>query len=395
MASVFISYSQDSDAHKARVSAFVQRLKSDGLDVAFDQDVPPGGPPEDWNVWSEGQVTAGGKVLMVFTERYYARYLSKEAPGVGCGATFEARIIRQILIQASFINNRFRVVLLSSADDQYVPYELRAFQRYNIESPTSYQELLAWVKDEPVAISSPSIPAPAPVVWPALTAPYEWSIADRQNIFSVLVEMLNGQSRQRYLLLSAGGNVGKTWTLGEMNAYAQHHSIASAYIDLKGCAELHVIFDSLRSALGPAILRRLDGAHGTAQTSCLIEDLRRQTKPVLLIFDTYEQATDEVRRLLESLVLLRLADAPAVVVVIAGREVPDHNKYLWRNVAQHLPLGPIDEPSHWREYVRRRWQCDLPPGWVEGLIAGGISAPGTIHPCLENMVALHRPAAGA
>lgn len=394
MGYVFISYSQDSDAHKDRVTKLVERLRNDGVNVTFDRDMLPGGPAEGWSVWSIAQVKAGGKVLIVCTERYCARYEGTETPGVGCGATCEARAIHQILYDASYINDRFRAVLFSSSDEQHVPGELRDYHRYRVDNPASYNELVAWLKGEPAAVSNTVLASRAGIVWPALTTQYEWNIADRRDIFSALVQMLSG-GRQRYLLLKGDSNVGKTWTLGEMDLYAQRHGIHCTLIDLKGCRTLEEIIGSLGSAFGSEILRRLHNTHGNGQTNSLIEDLQCQTSPVLLIFDTYEQATPEVRRWIEGQVLLRLVHAPAVVVVIAGKEVPDHLKYTWRSVAQYLQLGPIPDPSHWREYVERRYQFQAPEGSIEILTRATRGDPGLLSCLLENLVTSLRMGAGA
>ena len=56
-ARVFVSYSHDSDAHKARVRAFVARLRGEGHSVVYDEDVAKvGGPDEGWPRWCERQI---------------------------------------------------------------------------------------------------------------------------------------------------------------------------------------------------------------------------------------------------------------------------------------------------------------------------------------------------
>ena len=53
---VFISYSHDSDAHRARVKKLAERLRNDRVSVILDSDCLPGGPSEGWPAWSEAQV---------------------------------------------------------------------------------------------------------------------------------------------------------------------------------------------------------------------------------------------------------------------------------------------------------------------------------------------------
>jgi hypothetical protein len=53
MPRVFISYSHDSDEHKAKVRAFAKRLRGDAIDLVLDEDKEPGGPDEGWPAWCE------------------------------------------------------------------------------------------------------------------------------------------------------------------------------------------------------------------------------------------------------------------------------------------------------------------------------------------------------
>src|ERR1035438_8343083 len=112
MAKVFISYSHDSENHESRVRCLADLLRNDyHLDVALDQYVLPGGPAEGWPHWSEVQVRQADYVLLACTETYCRRYEARETPGIGVGAGCEARLIHQLLYNASGINHKFRVIL--------------------------------------------------------------------------------------------------------------------------------------------------------------------------------------------------------------------------------------------------------------------------------------------
>jgi hypothetical protein len=57
MPKVFVSYSHDSDVHKARVKDFVSRLRSQDIRVVCDEDIAKiGGPDEGWPRWCERQI---------------------------------------------------------------------------------------------------------------------------------------------------------------------------------------------------------------------------------------------------------------------------------------------------------------------------------------------------
>ena len=60
---VFISYSHDNDAHKARVLTLADGLRNKGLAVMIDRYVPF--PKEGWPFWCEKQIDEADFVLMV------------------------------------------------------------------------------------------------------------------------------------------------------------------------------------------------------------------------------------------------------------------------------------------------------------------------------------------
>lgn len=71
MPRVFISYSQDSGAHRAKVRALADRLVGDGVDCVLDQYEPH--PKEPWPRWMERQVEDADFVLVVCTETHFRR----------------------------------------------------------------------------------------------------------------------------------------------------------------------------------------------------------------------------------------------------------------------------------------------------------------------------------
>lgn len=52
---VFISYSHDSDAHRAKVLALSERLRKDGIETILDQYVN-GSPPGGWPRWTREEL---------------------------------------------------------------------------------------------------------------------------------------------------------------------------------------------------------------------------------------------------------------------------------------------------------------------------------------------------
>jgi hypothetical protein len=371
--SVFVSYSHDNEG---RVIELVGRLRADRVQVVFDRDMLPAGPNEGWLDWSVAQVRAADKILIVCSERYCARYEGREDPGVGCGAVLEGRAIKQILYDASSVNPDYRVVVLSEADGAYVPLLLKAYHHFKVYNEGDYKGLLSWL-----GVSASAIPAaPRP---PATS--YEWKIADRIDILHAFEKAVTGQSQQRILLVSGPSNNGKTVLMGELLTYAQHHGVHSALIDLKGGEPLDSVFESLRGDLGSEILRQAHRSQGTARFSDLIADLRQVEKPLLLIFDTYEQASEDTQRWLESQFLHRLDRASKIVVVIGGQKVPDHSRHVWSKWAEPLALKPIDDPSHWMEWADRQLKFKLTLEVAKILTDATDGNPAQLSACVERL----------
>ncbi len=62
----------------------------------------------------------------------------------------------------------------------------------------------------------------------------------------------------------------------------------------------------------------------------------------------------DTRKWLETKLLHYLDESPALIVVVAGKEVPDHWRFPWSGLVQHVTLKPIDDADHWYEYTRRK-----------------------------------------
>src|SRR5271166_2767753 len=152
---VFISYSHDSPQHAEQVLELAERLRKDGTDAQIDQYVS-GTPPEGWRRWMHTQVEQANRVLLIFTETYQRRFEAGEEEGKGLGATFEGVIVTQRLYddETEGGNAKFRPVVFRQEDERFIPSELRRFNRYRVDTPEHYQNLLRWL------YTAPSIVAP-------------------------------------------------------------------------------------------------------------------------------------------------------------------------------------------------------------------------------------------
>jgi hypothetical protein len=128
---VFISYSADSPEHVERVREFAARLKLDGIDVRIDTDVDLD-PPEGWPSYSQEQIEEADHVILVCTETYRRRFDGKEKSGVGKGATFEGRLIKQEIFDSQGRTKKFIPAIFDLEDVAHIPSMLGDRGRYAV-----------------------------------------------------------------------------------------------------------------------------------------------------------------------------------------------------------------------------------------------------------------------
>ncbi|MEB3189180.1 MAG: SEFIR domain-containing protein [Snowella sp.] len=144
---VFISYSHDSQEHKARVLALSVRLRKDGVDANIDQYEES--PSEGWPRWMMNQVEEADYVLVICTETYDRRFRGKEERGRGKGGTWEGAIITQELYDDQGRNEKFIPVTLTSADSDHIPQPLKSATYYRPYQDEGYELLYRRLTNQP------------------------------------------------------------------------------------------------------------------------------------------------------------------------------------------------------------------------------------------------------
>ncbi len=137
---VFISYSHDSEEHRARVLALSERLRVDGIETILDQYLT-GAPAGGWPRWMLDSLDAASYVLVVCTETYYRRFRGHEEPGKGKGVDWEGALITQEIYDARSRSLKFVPVFLESALDKWIPEPMRSINHYALISEEAYESL--------------------------------------------------------------------------------------------------------------------------------------------------------------------------------------------------------------------------------------------------------------
>jgi pentatricopeptide repeat protein len=143
---VFVSYSWDTEEHRAHVLEFANFLRAEGIDAELDQYHSDN--PDPWPRWCENQIRESRFVLMVCTPIYKERIENPETnPKEGLGVCWEADYIYNDLYISKGRNEKYLPVLLDENDPQLsIPGRLTGFSRYRIQCPYStsdgFQQML-------------------------------------------------------------------------------------------------------------------------------------------------------------------------------------------------------------------------------------------------------------
>lgn len=317
-------------------------------------------------------------------------FTGKESPEAGSGAACEAHVIWQELYDAHWRFDKFRVCLLDPTHCACLPKELKGFQHF--QSPADDKGLCAWLRELVPPVSGAAA-GPSPLVWPPARTSFKHGLADCEKAFAFFQEMLAGQGGgKRILLIRADTNHGKSALVEKFIEYAQD-LLAWALADLKGCPGSAEVLAELNSELKKR-------APGWFRANTLGEALARleefaQSRPVLLLFDTYEKGAEELCRTLEGQWLGAVRRANGLCFVISGQKLPvDWEKAHWAKWGQAIELTALDRPEDWEPWARERHPA-LTRQHIEVLAVGLKGVPGSVAAALEAFGAslTRRPAA--
>lgn len=110
--------------------------------------------------------------------------------------------------------------------------------------------------------------------------------------------------------------------------------------------------------------------------------------PILIVMDTFEQATTEVKNWIGGPFLARVARLEQLRVVIAGQQVPDANSIEWGHCCASYSLSGVPDARHWLPVVQamqRRVPFADPLSALGGICAALKGRPNAIMQFLETL----------
>ena len=124
--------------------------------------------------------------------------------------------------------------------------------------------------------------------------------------------------------------------------------VAAGRFDFKGTTNMDIEIEAFSHPLGIDVPGKRTLSEKLAR---IFTELRRQARPTLLVFDTYEVA-GEAKDWIENVLLPHLFSALWLRIVIIGQSVPTRIGATWESVA----TGPVNlqlpGPEDWLAYGR-------------------------------------------
>jgi tetratricopeptide (TPR) repeat protein len=208
---VFISYSHDTDAHRASVLGLCERLRNDGIDANCDQHVAEA-PAQGWAHWLLEELDRANCVLVVCTETYFRRLHDREPPENGEAAGYAGALITPELYNARSKSTEFVPVLFETSDEPFIPEPLLGRTHFCLTSESAYPALCDFLRGlqsvEPCRVSPPRLPR----ITATTLVGREPELA---RLHAAWQAALDGcEPRANVITLVAWGGVGKTALLG-------------------------------------------------------------------------------------------------------------------------------------------------------------------------------------
>ena len=311
--------------------------------------------------------------------------------------------IRRVMADAGLVSARIKfnaavidvwyLVLDEAAKANQVEALLVMAERDYGENPrlqdacARYRDRMRQTRDLPVAPAvmpsmPPSQPAPQPV------RPYP-PIINHDSAIQQFRQLLAPNPPIRFMRLLGDGEMGKTMLLTKIfPVLAAQQNMRTAYIDMRNQAQqpldfLHAIcaqvepsgFPSFDTAYEQWLTRpkiqmtglhailskvQISGGRENEERTDLTQHLTRKfvddldnapTRPVLLLFDTVDNASPITQSWLMDKLLVQLQALPHVRVVVSGRALPDASGVYALNCCSY-ELRPVDDLAAYVRYCR-------------------------------------------
>ena len=340
------------------------------LDQFFDEE-NPGGPDEQWGQWSINQVKESDRVLMIGSGGWFRCFEKKEESGTGLGAAAETHVIQAEMYQSGYVTSKHRLVFLDEhVETSDVPVEIRTMKKFRPNRGSQELEaLIGWLKSESKAETEAE---EIGITWPEPIAGFQLGFANRRAEWPLVERLVTSSGPTRALFVEAPSFHGKSLFLREALRYCKELGLRTLYADFKNES-----ISSQSDLLQEIGLRFGDTfpefkAGGCKDPYKLRHELRQQTEPLVMIFDTWEKLEKRSKEIVDwfaNQLIPELDQCPSVALIVGGQTIPKPEDYDAGH-CQEICLGPIDNEDRWKEWVPIHY-----PVAANGFDTGAVDLP--------------------
>ncbi|MEU4241984.1 TIR domain-containing protein [Actinoplanes sp. NPDC026619] len=183
--------------------------------------------------------------------------------------------------------------------------------------------------------------------WPQRKPPFRWPMANHGEAQAAFCDLLMASSPLRMLPIQGTAETGKSSLAKQMerNVAELLPALRCGRFDFKSGVDERIEIEAFAGSLG------FTGPGGN-QLRGVLSQLLHAPIPTVIIFDTYEEASDHATWL-ERAFLPQLRRAEWLRVVILGQQVPSARDAVWESIT--APTIPLTQPDAqaWFDYGRR------------------------------------------
>lgn len=227
-----------------------------------------------------------------------------------------------------------------------------------------------------------------PITWPRPLDRFEYALADRGAEFDFFVRFVTNQTEKRIYLVHGPSDRGKSVLVQQFAELGRKLKLHCAHAEFKAALPLADVLTLLVRDLEPLRFPRYERERARGAPSlrqAFLEDIDDARVPLLLVLDTYEQATDDARRWIEDQLLPACRHLDGLRLVLAGKVVPLVEGRPWSDLATTHELQPIHDPAHWCDYGRRFLGISRPDSDIQVLVEVAQGSPRAIGDLLRNL----------
>ena len=187
------------------------------------------------------------------------------------------------------------------------------------------------------------------VRWPKAARPATKVANRHEEIDSFVSELLRGS--HSVMLVEGESGDGKSTLLAEFERIANSlPRVAVARADFRGTPDLDSILDLVARRL--SLVFRNASLGDSHFRGVFLKEVTRTNRPLVILFDTYEEANTESKRWIEDHLLECVRDTDGVRFVIAGKMVPEPGSlHKWGGCTERRNIGAIEDHSQWLAYA--------------------------------------------